>query len=416
MDFSKPRELEVVLEDAEKEIFKHWNELANNNIENKEFLDERFIWLKDYSKMVRSRWGIHLGWLEEGKYQSEKEDKYVNFRFNSLINVDSAINELKVLLPNTTAVNKILPVLISGYMVRNSPKPVEENPDARGLYAFLLYEYGGKLPKSKCKTYIKKFHPVIVGYHGLKSQKVDKLLKSQALFRVALYLDIFLNALTQGDKNTYDIHASVYQFEKASSLLKLYFNFDLDELMSLSESELFDKLENALNNMLCNSMNYIKFGMRVLCYLCINETGSPNSLAERYIAESYEQTMWPFSPEEVFLGLSFFPSEDDDDYDDDSEDWDSIDDADDEDGNWSITTVLNSQIAFVNQIIESLNVDKIQHHDPIFISDSKDPQVGTKIQLLIDRLQDLKKLLGADGQMGKSNLKNQESNIPDSIK
>ena len=150
--------------------------------------------------------------------------------------------------------------------------------------------------------------------------------------------------------------------------------------------------------------------------MCINETGSPNSLAERYIAESYEQTMWPFSPEEVFLGLSFFPSEDDDDYDDDSEDWDSIDDADDEDGNWSITTVLNSQIAFVNQIIESLNVDKIQHHDPIFISDSKDPQVGTKIQLLIDRLQDLKKLLGADGQMGKSNLKNQESNIPDSIK
>ena len=67
MDFSKPRELEVVLEDAEKEIFKHWNALANNIVENKEFSNERFIWLRDYSKMVRSRWGIHLGWPEEGK-------------------------------------------------------------------------------------------------------------------------------------------------------------------------------------------------------------------------------------------------------------------------------------------------------------------------------------------------------------
>lgn len=397
---------ESIVEQATNELIEHLSRKADNTVKTKNFSSDCFEWLLDYCKKIPECWGdvvvTRLSWAHKNFDAGQKNIS--DYYFESINKISTAIDDLVQLFPETENVKKILPVLVAGYMYSEIPKTEEENSEASGLLAHLRYGTDMSLPPSRCRMYIKKFLPNDIAHGGFKSQKIEKLLESQALFRRALYLDIFLCAIIQYYQHGLcDIHASVECFERRSELLKLYLRFDLNELLSLTDEELYDKLNNALPNKLYNHMNYIEFGARVLYRLCVKETSSAENAKDMFDknADKLYSTLLPFDPAEALSDLGYQTSFEEGFYNqrDDNDDDDDDDDDDDTNQALDLDSLLRSCSSLIEGTLQCIRAKQAGANANMHIPARA--QVKQQIKELINKLYDLDELLGADGQMGR---------------
>ena len=389
---------------AEMTIF--WNESVQNIANKKENSSNRFEWLNDYCDSLFERWESHvdlcLWWAHTSKKDSSKSIS--EFFFPTINKVSLTIDRLKMMLPNTENVNKVLPILIAKYMISDNPKSEEEDLDPRGLVAHLKYGNGAPLSPTLRDTYSKKFYPADFMYGGLKPQKIEVLLGSQALFRKALYLDIFLNAIDQCyQMGGCDIHASVDLFESRSELIKLYFGYNPDELLSLSSDSLYSKLSDALHQRLCNYYNYTVFGARLLYRLCIEKapfSESPVALFDTY-AEALNNTWLPFDLDKDLADLGY-QTDFSEDYCNQTDDIDDDDDDDDDDQKKKtieLDSSLGNCLDLIEVILNCMHAKKEGNNIDFNICITATDQVSNQINELINKLYDLGELIEADGQI-----------------
>lgn len=354
MHFTPTSDYQHTYENAMSDIVTYWNQFPKEDIHLKKKSDQRFKWLSIYRNTVQAHWEPispqWLHWLHKSSFTStqnatpDQQDSNIDsqniedFFFPALNKTNTVIEHLTAILPDTANVNKILSVLVAAYMDRSNPIPYEENTDGKGLYSILVDD-PHKLPPSKCRTYAQVFLPLGLNHAGLKAQKMQDLAESQPLFRHALYLDIFLNGIIhEYQAGRCDIHASVYLFESKSNLLKLYFRYDLDDLMSLSKNDLYEKLNAALCKDLYYPLGYIPFGIRLLYMLCIKESDdkeSADKLFKAYYGDFNGDNML-FSPLEMAnlsdLGYNASPIDDNNEGENEEDDGQDDDEDDEDDG------------------------------------------------------------------------------------
>lgn len=402
---------EDIFRKAVDEMAIFWNESAQNIANKNAILSNRFEWLNNYCDSLFERWESYvdlcLSWAHTSKKDSSKSIS--EFFFPTINKVSLTIDRLKMMLPNTENVNKVLPILIAKYMISDNPKSEEEDLDPRGLVAYLKYGNGTPLSPTLRDTYSKKFYPADFMYGGLRPQKIEVLLESQALFRKALYLDIFLNAIDQCyQMGGCDIHASVDLFESRSELLKLYFGYNLNELLSLSSDSLYSKLSDALHRRLCNYYNYTVFGARLLYRLCIEKapfSESPVALFDTY-AEALNNTWLPFDPDKDLADLGYqtdfsedYCNQTDDIDDDDIDDDDDDDDDDQEKKTIELDSSLGNCLDLIEVILNCMHAKKEGNNIDFNICITATDQVSNQINELINKLYDLGELIEADGQI-----------------
>lgn len=372
-------------------IIKHWRAISKMKATEKNdetFPIDRFKWLSTYRDTLLPRWEntamVSVPWTDKA-YEGNKQKILYSFLYNSLNRIPEVIKELSLLLPNKENVNNILPVLIVAYIARIQPRSAEHNSSFSSIYIDLKFANNELIPPSECMKYAKIFKPLKLNHNGLKSKKFEALLESQPLFRQALYLDIFLNALVEGyQMNICDIYASVEIFEKDSQLLNLYFEYELEDLMSLSEADLYNKLKDALDNTFCNWYSYLKFAHNLLKRLCEQEA---QAKFDDYTQNFNAHFWFPLDPEPIS---------------------DSYDESIGKDIPFDLLALLKDQSNDINLIIDWLS-DKPYIIDPADYSETVENSVPIIKELdnLIAKSNDLKKVIRAlkssraDGQMGK---------------
>lgn len=106
---------EDIFRKAVDEMTIFWNESAQNIANKNAILSNRFEWLNNYCDSLFERWESHvdlcLWWAHTSKKDSSKSIS--EFFFPTINKVSLTIDRLKMMLPNTENVNKVLPILIA---------------------------------------------------------------------------------------------------------------------------------------------------------------------------------------------------------------------------------------------------------------------------------------------------------------